>query len=347
MFKFDKRIVFYSLINGVGGSTMSYQLARLLRLPLCQEQKNDLVHFLKSVLNRNRYTLKQIDELDSDDYKEPAVYDLKTPNKKILNLATEIIVLTNNSYLDILKTIATLQQIHSIVKDDQKPIHIIFNRLQNATPAREKKYTKVSKELILSNSFGLNIQFSYIRTSLIYYRGLKDGRFFMDNFFKRDKELLHRYEDVKDLGHTEYLEMFYDNRYEGALYDFSELLHFKDMFDDFKSNAEEYNKSAPSDKRRDTSNKSISNLIVKRNFHLENIRFSQVAIKDMYSLLFKLGDIYNLEMYECLKCKNNSSCWKKFQREDWCKSSKKTGKDLEKCLAKCKCKSKRTNIEKG
>lgn len=359
----EKRIVFYSLINGVGSSTISYQLSRLFGVPMYQEQKNDLVHFLKDKLDKVKYPLRQIDDLDSEDYEESAIYDLKTPNKKIFNLATEIIVLTNNSYLDILKTIATLQQIQSIVKDVHKPIHVIFNRLQNATPKREKKYTAASKELILSNSFGLNIKFSYIRTSLIYYRGLKDGRFFMDHFYKKDKDILDKYIDVKDLGHIEYLEMFYDNRYEDVLYDFSRIDEFRDIFNDFKNSAIDYNISLVRDekikaKKRDITDKGISDLIVNKNFHLENIRFSQGALKDMYSLLYKLGGIYNSDLYECLECKNNRPCWKREYRKKYYKCAeidkmKKCAKDdefeycLEKCLDKSKCKTHRTNIEMG
>jgi len=95
-----KKIVFFSLINGVGSSTIAYQLARLLRLPLYQEQKNDLVFFLKHKLDSSRYSVKQLDELEAEDYINGAVYDLKVANKKVFKLATDIVVLTNNSHID-------------------------------------------------------------------------------------------------------------------------------------------------------------------------------------------------------------------------------------------------------
>ena len=44
------KIVFYSLINGVGNSTIAYQLARLLRLHFYQEQKDDLVYSKGSLI---------------------------------------------------------------------------------------------------------------------------------------------------------------------------------------------------------------------------------------------------------------------------------------------------------
>jgi len=294
MFEYKKKkVVFFSLINGVGSSTISYQLARLLRLPLYQEQKNDLVHFLKTLLDSTRYSLKQIDELDSEDYKDGAIYDLKSPNKKVLNLATEIVVLTNNSYLDILKTIATLKLLNSILADNHKPIHIIFNRLQNANPEREKKYTKASKEIILSNSFGMNITFSYIRTSLVYYREIQKGKFFMDSFFKNNNKLTKNHNEVTELEHTDYLEMFYDKQYENISFDFLKFQEFEEIKEQRIIYANEKNIDKPDDKKIQTTPEAINAYIAKTMLHQENIRLSRVAIKDMFSLLYKMGGVYD------------------------------------------------------
>jgi hypothetical protein len=289
-----KKIVFFSLINGVGNSTISYQLSRLLRVPLCQEQKNDIVHFLRDVVDsEKRNFLKQVYDLNNEDYKEGAVYDLKTPNKKILNLATDIVVLTNNSYLDILKTIATLKLLNSLLFDKKKSIHIVFNRLQNANPAREKKYTNVSKELILSNSFGMNITFSYIRNSLIYYRDIQKGKFFMDSFFKENNIFVKDYSEILEIEHTHYLEMFYDNQYEDKEYSFHEFVHF----DEIKKHRTEYaieqnEKKSYGMKEVETTPKAMDAYIAKTMLHQQNIRLSRVAIKDMFSFLYKIGGIY-------------------------------------------------------
>jgi len=238
----DKKIVFYSLINGVGSSTMAYQLARLLRLTLYQEQENDLVFFLKPKLESSRYGVKQLNELDTDDYAFGGVYDLKTANKKFFMLATDIIVLTNNSHIDVLKTIATLQKIQSQIHDSHKPVHVIFNRLQNGNVKREKKYTKVSKELILSNVKNMNIKFSYIRNNLIYYREVSEGRFFMDSFFNKDEELLEKYPEIRNMEHLDHLEMFYDYQYEDTPYDFRLFPeHYQQLYDDRVIATTEYN----------------------------------------------------------------------------------------------------------
>jgi len=307
----NKKIVFYSLINGVGSSTMAYHLSRLLRLPLYQEQKNDLVFFLKKKLDSVRYTVKQLDEINEDDYSEGAVYDLKNTNTKIFSLATDIVVLTNNSYLDILKTIATLQKVQSLLFDKKKPVHVIFNRLQNGNVNREKRYTNVSKQLILSNVKDMNISFSYIRANLIYYRGISEGHFFMDSFFKRNEDLLQDYPEIIEMSHIDYLEMFYDYQYEDTPYDFRLFkTSYERLYKDRIKLANEYNETLKiNTKQRKNTPDGINEEIAKLNFNQENMRLSKVSIRDMYSFLYKIG-IYDNKMYECNECKNNLKCWK-------------------------------------
>ncbi|WP_428739690.1 hypothetical protein [Sulfurimonas sp.] len=336
----EKKIVFYSLINGVGNTTIAYQLSRLLRLPLYQDQKNDLVFFLKNKLNSSRYVVKQLDELNATDYKEGAVYDLKEANKKIFEFATDIMVLTNNSYIDILKTIATLQKIQSLVYDKNKPIHVVFNRLQNGNASREKKYTKVSKEMILANVKDMNIKFSYIRSNLIYYTEVSEGRFFMESFFNKNYELLEKYPTIQDMEYTEYLEMFYDYQYEDAPYDFQLYeCYYEDLYKDRVEAAYDYNRHHGNKKRRKkTTPDGINEEIAKLNFHQENIRLSRASIRDMYSLLYKMG-IYNKEMYECFSCENGYSCWKRTAREN------RTTNKLS--ASESKCKKIRTYIEEN
>ncbi len=262
----EKKIVLYSLINGVGSSTIAYQLARLLRLPLYQEKRYDLVDYLKNVLNPTKYTVNLISELKDLDEEYGAIYDLETPNKHILNIATDIIVLTNNSYLDVLKTISTLQQIQECIYNKVITIHVVFNRLQNGTPAREKRYTDKTKALILENT-SLDIKFSYIRTNFIYYKQISDGKFFMDSFFKANKELLSKYPDITNVEHTEHLQVMFDRLYNNKPYSFKHLIEYEyiDMIDE---------------------------KIAKLNYKNDNIKNARVVIKDMYILLYNLGNIY-------------------------------------------------------
>lgn len=315
-----RKIVFYSLINGVGSSTIAYQIARLLRIPFYQEQKNDLAFFLKNVFRKQKhsnYSVKQIDELDTEDYNFDGVYDLKNTNKKIFTLATDIVILTNNSYLDVLKTIASLQKIQELLHYEIKPIHIVFNRLQNGPATREKRYTEHSQKMILANIKDMDIKFSYIRTNLIFYREISEGRFFMDSFFKRNMELLEKYKEIKDMEYIDHLEMFYDYQYEDTPYDFEFFEDsYKRLYDDRVISAIEYNKKLVfTTKKRETTPESINDEIANLNFHQENIRLSRASIRDIYSFMYKLG-VYDKNLYECCVCKKDRVCWKRIQREE-------------------------------
>lgn len=310
------KIVFYSLINGVGSSTIAYQLARLLRLHFYQEQKDDVVYYLKKILNPSRYTVRYFDEYEFESDKkaernETAIFDVKRIHKLLFNQASAIMVLTNNSHIDVLKTIAALQKINDALEDKTIPVFVVFNRLQMGTADREKKYTDVSKKLILQTIEDLNITFLYIRTSLVYYRNVNQGHFFMDSFFKRENEFFERYkDDLQDIEHPVYLKMFYENLYKNKAYDFEPIFQNEEIFEELKEKIklddnEQTQKRAYKRKNNHSINEKssqkykkkiyatqedkINNWIVQRNLHQENIRFSKSAIHDMYLLLRALG----------------------------------------------------------
>lgn len=284
----EKQIVFYSMLNGVGNTVLSYNIARLLRLPFYQEEDNDLAFYLNSIEQHNKYTKKQIEQLDDEDYEYGAVYDLKSENKKILNIATDIIVLTNNAYLDILKTIATINRISDCLYNKNVPIHIVFNRLQNGNVDREKKYTKVSRELIKSSIKGLNIKFSYIRTNFLYYKNQVNGAFFMEFFYKRNKEFLEEQIDLlNNVDHITHLELLFKNKYLNKDYDFSEIRDFINISDNDIDNYRLQNK--------DYTNKSdeqiieiLQDNILEGSYHKGHINSAKVVIKDMFILMNRL-----------------------------------------------------------
>lgn len=283
-----KNIVFYSHINGVGSSTIAYQLARLLRLPFIQEQKNDLVFFLKNKLDTKLYAVKQLEEYNARDYKF-CIFDLKEPHRDIFNIATDIVILTNNSHIDILKVIATLHRINSVISDKNKKIHVVFNRLQLGVVNREKKYTQISEKLISKHKKGLNVIFSYIRTNLIYYRQISEGHFFMDSFFKRDTVFLSEYPLVRDVPYTEYLKMFYNNQYCDEPYSFEHLNEYDDVYYGVDPIVEKM-------KYKESENPPTANsYIVNKNFHQKNIRLGKTVLRDMYTFLYNLGEFYTEE----------------------------------------------------
>ncbi len=325
------KIVFYSLINGVGSSTIAYQLARLLRLHFYQEQKDDVVYYLKKILNPSRYTVRYFDEYEFESDKkaernETAIFDVKRIHKPLFNQASAIMVLTNNSHIDVLKTIAALQKINDALEDKTIPVFVVFNRLQMGTADREKKYTDVSKKLILQTIEDLNITFLYIRTSLVYYRNVNQGHFFMDSFFKRENEFFERYkDDLQDIEHPVYLKMFYENLYKNKAYDFEPIFQNEEIFEELKkkitlNDNEQTQKRAYKRKNQNdkpinqkykkkiyaTQEDKINDWIVQKNLHQENIRFSKSAIHDMYLLLSALG-VYQEAKEKSLKRNKNKA----------------------------------------
>lgn len=340
------KIVFYSLINGVGNSTIAYQLSRLLRLNFYQEQKDDLVYYLKKILDPLRYSVKYFDEyekesVDKQEKNEAAIFDMKRIDKPLFNQADAIMVLTNNSHIDILKTIAALQKINDALEDKSVPVFVIFNRLQMGNADREKKYTETSKKLILQTIEELKISFLYIRTSFVYYRNINQGHFFMDSFFKRNNEFFEQYKyELQDIEHSVYLRMFYENLYNNKAYDFEPIFLHEEIFDELKekitlgdgdqtTQKRLYTKKS-NDEKNQTINKEhrikykkkiyvtqedkINDWIVTQNLHQENIRFSKSAIRDMYLLLSALGayeEIKKMKQKTKKQNKNNAITLKK------------------------------------
>jgi len=62
--------------------------------------------------------------------------------------------------------------------------------------------------------------------------------------------------------------------------------------------------------------------------YVENIKNSRASIRDMYSLLYKMG-IYDKNMHECFECKRDIACRKRTIRED--RKSKKLSGEASKC----------------
>ena len=292
------RVAFYSLVSGAGSSTMAYQLSRLTRSDFYQESKNDLVMLIKDVLDPERNTVKYLSEYKKEDDEFDAVFDLDFPNMKIMNSCDAIVVLTNNSSIDISKTIATLEQIKEVLKSKVK-ILVGFNRLMNGNVDREKKYTDISKNLILNapSIKDLKIEFTYFRTNLLYYRGLIDGDFFMTPFRKRfkpiskEEEKLHNssnnqlksfsskdIEDYRDISYTTHLEVLYNLQY--GIYknkgidflDYQEFDFLTNKIDDYKKDLEK-------------NNLKIQKLIY-NGIYVKN---NQVVLKDQFNFLEKLG----------------------------------------------------------
>jgi hypothetical protein len=301
------RVAFYSLVSGAGSSTMAYQLSRLTRSDFYQESKNDLVMLIKDVLDPERNTVKYLSEYKKEDDEFNAVFDLDFPNKKIINSCDAIVVLTNNSSIDISKTIATLEQIKEVLKSKVK-ILVGFNRLMNGNVDREKKYTDISKSLILNapSLKGLDIKFVYFRTNLLYYRGLIDGDFFMTPFRKRFKPIskeerkvhnsnnqisIHTSKDIeeyRDIPYTTHLEVLYHLQY-GI---------FKNKSIDF-INYQEFgfliNKIDDYTKELEKNNLKIQKLIY-NGIYVKN---NQVVLKDQFNFLEKLGfDFQNTSIAE-------------------------------------------------
>lgn len=303
----NKKIVFYSLVRGVGSSTIAYQLSRLLRLPLYQENEFDLVKHLKTVIDSSKHTVGYLSDLLFEE-EDGAIYDLDEPHKEYISIATDIIVLANNSYLDVLKVVATLKKLEKY-NLSRVQVHVVFNRLQNGASNREKKYTRESKLTILANTEIKNIKFSYIRTNVLYYRQIREGSFFMSSLFKKKEKINdffynkkfneYPYEERETyllkknelfinyfhrLSYVEYpihLRLLFLNKYERKDFDFSDIPEYDEIYERLKEVDIEH--------QEEVEDKFYSDKIANKIYNRDYLRISPVVIKDMFLLLYNLN----------------------------------------------------------
>lgn len=191
----------FNLKNGVGCSSITWSIAHTLHLNIFQHDKALHHIFLEkrkeAVKNKKLFTNHiEVKPINKRKF-ESGVYDLGSDInygyvKQLLKKSEIIIIPTDLSFEVLVKTIASIRYV--INQNEHANIFILFNRLSNYDPDREKKYTKAGKDLIveeidrIGDFDDFNIEFLYMRYSFAIYREQSEGKYYLDHFIRQDKK---------------------------------------------------------------------------------------------------------------------------------------------------------------
>lgn len=182
-----------NLKNGVGTSTLAWNIAHILGLNLYQHDK--AIHHLfldERSYSRDTGTVQSknvnVHTIEKRQFKS-GVYDLGSDInygyvRQILSRSNVIVIPAELGAEVLIKTIATIQYVSQ--NNNKCDIFIVFNKLDNSDPARERKYTAEAEMRIeeLDNTIVNRIKFYYIRYSFAMFRNLSGGYCLLDNFLR-------------------------------------------------------------------------------------------------------------------------------------------------------------------
>ncbi|MBT5491475.1 hypothetical protein HOK00_04110 [bacterium] len=278
-----------NLKNGVGCSAITWNIAHTLDLDIYQHDKGMHHNFIKQ---------RQIDSLNSDEQKlkdnmsntinvhkinkkkfPSGIYDLGSDFnypyvRQILNKSSCVVIPIELGAEVVLKSIATIQYIQN--HTDCKII-VVFNKLDNADPVREKKYT-TDAELLIEEQIDIdNIEFVYIRYSFSMFRYLTNGYFYLDNYlkFETTQKPISNFNLLRCLRyntHTKQLDSNDINRASKASEEKNETV----FFDNFRKYYDTY----------------IEDIDINKSWDLKFISNNKKLLKDMLILSTKIKETY-------------------------------------------------------
>jgi len=182
-----------NLKNGVGTSTLAWNIAHILGLDLYQHDK--AIHHLfqderKYSIEAGTVQSKNVNVYTIEKCKfESGVYDLGADInygyiRQILRKSDVIVIPAELGAEVLIKTLATIKYVSQL--NSKCDIFVVFNKLDNSDPARERKYTTEAEMRIeeLNETIVNNIEFCYIRYAFAMFRNLSEGYCLLDNFLR-------------------------------------------------------------------------------------------------------------------------------------------------------------------
>ena len=184
-----------NLKNGVGVSSLVWNIAHILELDIYQHDK--AMHHL---FNKERHTAIEdkkiisnsvsVNPIDKREFKS-GVYDLGADInygyvRQIISRSKVVVVPLEVGAEVLIKTIATIQYVAE--HNEECDIFVVFNKLDNSDTDRERKYTAQAISDIkamtekLEKKIGQRIKFAYVRYAFAMFRNLDEGNFLIDNF---------------------------------------------------------------------------------------------------------------------------------------------------------------------
>ena len=184
-----------NLKNGVGCSTLAWNIAHTLELDIFQHDKALHSYFLSNRLNSvengflfaNKITVKNINKRKFD----LGIYDIGSDFNypyigQLIKQSDIVIVPVENSHEVLLKSIATIK--HVLRTNPEVKVFVVFNRLDNSDSDRERNYTQVAEDFIKQHIEEESIQFFYIRYSFAMLKNQAEGYYYLDNFIYQEKK---------------------------------------------------------------------------------------------------------------------------------------------------------------
>lgn len=180
-----------NLKNGVGVSSLVWNVAHILELDIYQHDK--AMHHL---FNKERDTAIEdkkiisnsvsVNPIDKREFKS-GVYDLGADInygyvRQIISRSKVVVIPIEVGAEVLIKTIATIQYVAE--HNEECDIFVVFNKLDNSDPKRERKYTKLAEDKIdeMNSVISKRIIFYHIRYSFAMFRNVNEGNFLLDNF---------------------------------------------------------------------------------------------------------------------------------------------------------------------
>ena len=187
-------ISLFNLKSGVGCSALTWNIAHTLELNIYQHDKGMHDIFMnqrnQSVTDKKLYENHLTSEFINKRVFKSGVYDLGSDVnypyvRQILNKSDVIVIPCELGYEVMLQTIASIK--YAQQQNSECMIYVVFNKLDNADPKRERKYTEEAEGFIENTISDMeNIKFLYIRYSFAIFRELSKGFYFLDHYVHQD-----------------------------------------------------------------------------------------------------------------------------------------------------------------
>jgi len=245
-----------NLKNGVGTSLIASNIAYILELPLYHHDKAMHQMFAKereSFVEAGQIKTNSISVCEIDKCKyEIGVYDLGADInygyvRQILRKSRVVIIPLELGAEVFFKTMATIEYVKRF--NSTCKIFILFNKLDNSDPTRERKYTAAIQDEIIDRyqDSEKKIQFYYLRYGFALFRNQDEGFFLLDNYIIPD-EMNVDIENFRLLQHIRYHKLLkLDNakeRTEKTDFELKESTFYADhtaLYKEFTSKFETFN----------------------------------------------------------------------------------------------------------
>jgi len=189
-----KIISFYNRKNGVGKTTLSYNLARQLGF--------DFIEAKDEYFNKHKKGI------------ENSVYDININNKKtsspILEKSNYIVIPTELDFKVLIDTKVSINYIKKI--NPNAKIVVVFNRLHTHYKKSELPYTSIARDFLEHTG-----KYVYIRDNKLWYKDFIEDKFYLDSIIHKSNYEYFLKLDLDDL----MLSYFSNNNILEILYQFS------------------------------------------------------------------------------------------------------------------------------